>query len=174
MTILLKQLFAFFRLLNSDTATNQLAAGLACGVILGFAPILSLQAMLVLFCCFFFRIQLGAAFLSAFFFKFIAYLFDPVSNTLGKSVLEAPSLRSLFVQLYNMPFVPMTRFNNSIVMGSGLISFILVIPLFFLFKNLILKYRATVVARYKQTKIWKFWAGTSFYNWYLKYERLYG
>jgi uncharacterized protein (TIGR03546 family) len=174
MTILLKQLFAFFRLLNSDTATNQLAAGLACGVILGFAPILSLQALLVLFCCFFFRIQLGAAFLSAFFFKFIAYLFDPVSNTLGKTVLEAPSLRSLFVQLYNMPFVPMTRFNNSIVMGSGLISFILVLPLFFLFKKLILKYRATVVARYKQTKIWKFWASTSFYNWYLKYERLYG
>jgi len=68
MTLLLKQLFAFFRLLNSDTATNQLAAGLACGVILGFAPILSLQALLVIFCCFFFRIQLGAAFLSAFFF----------------------------------------------------------------------------------------------------------
>lgn len=174
MTILLKQLFAFFRLLNSDTATNQLALGLACGVILGFAPILSLQALLVLFCCFFFRIQLGAAFLSAFFFKFVAFVFDPVSNSIGKSVLEAESLRPLFVQLYNMPFVPMTRFNNSIVMGSGLISFILVIPLFFLFKKLILKYRATVVARYKETKIWKAWAGTSFYNWYLKYERLYG
>jgi len=73
-----------------------------------------------------------------------------------------------------MPFVPMTRFNNSIVMGSGLISFIFVLPLFFVFKKLILKYRATVVARYKQTKIWKAWSGTSFYNWYLKYEKLYG
>ncbi len=174
MTLLLKQLFAFFKLLNSDTATNQLAAGLACGVILGFAPILSLQALLVLFCCFFFRIQLGAAFLSAFFFKFVAYMFDPISNSLGKSVLEAQGLRSLFVQLYNMPLVPLTRFNNSIVMGSGLISFILVIPLFFMFKILIVKYRATVVARYKQTKFWKAWAGTSFYKWYTQYENLYG
>jgi uncharacterized protein (TIGR03546 family) len=174
MTLLLKQLFAFFKLLNSDNATNQLAAGLACGVILGFAPILSLQALLVLFCCFFFRIQLGAAFLSAFFFKFVAYMFDPISNSLGKAVLEAPGTRALFVQLYNMPFVPLTRFNNSIVMGSGLISFILVIPLFFVFKALIVKYRATVVARYKQTKIWKMWAGTSFYKWYTSYENLYG
>jgi uncharacterized protein (TIGR03546 family) len=174
MTLLLKQLFAFFKLLNSDTATNQLAAGLACGVILGFAPILSLQALLVLFCCFFFRIQLGAAFLSAFFFKFVAYIFDPVSNNLGKAVLEAPGLRSVFVQLYNMPLVPLTRFNNSIVMGSGLISFILVIPLFFMFKALIVKYRATVVAKYKQTKVWKMWAGTSFYKWYTSYENLYG
>jgi len=174
MTLLLKQLFAFFRLLNSDTATNQLAAGLALGVVLGFSPILSLQALLVIFCCFFFRIQLGAAFLSAFFFKFVAFVFDPVSDALGKVALEAPSLRPLFVSLYNMPLVPMTRFNNSIVMGSGLIAFILVIPLFFVFKRLIIKYRATVVARYKQTKIWKAWAGTSFYNWYLKYEKLYG
>jgi uncharacterized protein (TIGR03546 family) len=174
MTLLLKQIFAFFRLLNSDTASNQLAAGLACGVILGFAPILSLQALVVIFCCFFFRIQLGAAFLAAFFFKFVAYIFDPLTDRLGQAVLEAPGLRPLFVQLYNIPFIPLTRFNNSIVMGSGVVSFLLVIPLFFLFKKLIEKYRATVVAKYKQTKFWKAWAGTSFYKWYLQYEKLYG
>lgn len=174
MTLLLKQIFAFFKLLNSDGGTNQLAAGLACGVILGFAPILSLQALLVLFCCFFFRIQLGAAFLSAFFFKFIAYLFDPAADHLGRAVLESETFRPLFTTLYNIPLVPLTRFNNSITMGSGLVSFILVIPLFFVFKKLILKYRETVVARYKQTKIWKAWAGTAFYKWYLKYDDLYG
>ena len=93
MTLLLKQLFAFFKLLNSDTGENQLASGLACGLILGFAPILSLQALLVLACCFFFRIQLGAAFLAAFFFKFVAYVFDPVSDQLGRAILENQSLR---------------------------------------------------------------------------------
>lgn len=174
MTILLKQIFAFFRLLNSDTGSNQLAAGLACGVILGFSPILSLQAILVLILCFFFRIQLGAAFLSAFFFKFIAWIVDPVTDQLGQWILELPSLRPMLVQLYNMPIVPLTRFNNSIVMGSGAVGFILVIPLFFVFKRLIAKYRETVVAKYKQTKIWKAWAGTSFYKWYLTYEKLYG
>jgi uncharacterized protein (TIGR03546 family) len=174
MTLLLKQIFQFFKLLNSDTATNQLAAGLAFGVILGFAPILSIQALLVLFCCFFFRVQLGAAFLSAFFFKFIAYLFDPLTDKLGQWILESPALRPTFVYLYNIPFFPLTRFNNSIVMGSALVSFILVIPLFFLFKALILRYRETVVARYQQSKIWKAWAGTSLYKWYTKYQELYG
>ena len=174
MTILLKQIFAFFRLLNSDTGSNQLAAGLACGVILGFSPILSLQAIFVLVLCFFFRIQLGAAFLSAFFFKFIAWMVDPLTDMLGKWVLELPALRPAFVSLYNMPIVPLTRFNNSIVMGSGVVGFLLVIPLFFVFKRLIAKYRETVVAKYKQTKIWKAWAGTAFYKWYLTYEKLYG
>lgn len=174
MTLLLKQIFAFFKLLNSDTGTNQLASGLALGIILGFSPFLSLQTFIVLILVFFFRIQLGAAFLSAFFFKFVAFTLDPVSDTLGRFVLELPSLRILFQTLYNMPIIPLTRFNNSIVMGSGFIGFILSIPLFFVFKILIVKYRIAVVENFKKSKLWKAWAGTKLYNWYCTYDKLYG
>ena len=174
MTLLLKQIFAFFRLLNSETGTNQLAAGLACGLILGFSPVLSLQAFLVLFLAFFLRIQLGAAFLSAFFFKFVAFMIDPLADKLGRSVLESDTLQTLFVSMYNMPLVALTRFNNSIVMGSAVISLLLTIPGFFVFKNLIVKYRITVVERFRTTKFWKGFAATKFYNWYCKYSELYG
>lgn len=174
MTLLLKQIFNFFKLLNSDTGTNQLAAGLACGIILGFSPILSLQSLIVLIIIFFFRIQIGAAFLSAFFFKFIAFLVDPASDVLGRWFLELPALRPAFIELYNMPIVPFTRFNNSIIMGSAIVAAILVIPAYFAFKRGIIQYRATVVARYQQTKIWKFWSATSVYKWYTKYQDLYG
>jgi uncharacterized protein (TIGR03546 family) len=174
MTLLLKQLFSFFKLLNSDTGTNQLASGLAIGVILGFSPFLSLQTFLVIFLTFFFRIQLGAAFISAFFFKLIAYMIDPAADHLGRAILESEALRPTFQTLYNMPIIPLTRFNNSIVMGSGLVGLILSVPLFFVFKKLIIKYRLTVVERFKQTKIWKAWVGTKFYNWYCTYDKLYG
>lgn len=174
MTLLLKQIFAFFKLLNSDTGTNSLAAGLACGLILGFAPFVSLQTFIILLLVFIFRIQLGAAFLSAFFFKFVAYLFDTVANIIGQKVLELPGLRPLFVSMYNAPLIPMTRFNNSIVMGSMIVSFVLAPFAFIGFKILILKYRATVVARFKETKYWKAFAATTFYNWYCKYDKLYG
>lgn len=174
MTLLLKQIFSFFRLLNSETGTNQLAAGLACGLILGFSPFLSIQTFVVLFLVFFFRIQMGAAFLSAFFFKFIAFVFDPAADQLGRLVLENPSLRPLFVQMYNMPLVPLTRFNNSIVMGSMVVGFILVIPAFFVFKALIVKYRVTIMARFQDTKLWKAFSATKIYGWYTKYNELYG
>ncbi|MBX2987359.1 MAG: TIGR03546 family protein [Bdellovibrionaceae bacterium] len=173
MTLLMKQIFAFFRLLNSDTGHNQLAAGLACGIILGFSPFLSLQTFIVIFLLFFFRIQIGAAFLSAFFFKFIAWLADPIADTLGRQVLESPPMRPLFVELYNMPLVPMTRFNNSIVMGSMIFGFLLAVPAFFLFRSLILKYRVTVVSRFEQTRFWKAWKATKIYGWYSTYEKLY-
>lgn len=174
MTLLLKQLFNFLKLLNSDTDTNPLATGLSLGLVLGFAPFLSIQTLLVIFFIFIFRVQIGAAFLSAFFFKFVAYCFDYPAHILGKAVLENDSLRPLFVSMYNMPLVPMTRFNNSIVMGSMLVS-ILLLPLAFVgFKAAILKYRATVVARFKDTKLWKAFAATKVYEWYSKYNELYG
>jgi uncharacterized protein (TIGR03546 family) len=174
MTLLLKQLFAFFRMLNSDTGTNQLASGLSLGLFLGFSPFLSLQTFLIIFVLLFFRIQIGAAFLSAFFFKFIAFATDPLADILGRQILEAEALRSLWVSLYNMPLIPMTRFNNSIVMGSFLVALILVVPAFFIFKKLIEKYRNTVVAKFKQTKFWKAFTATKFYNWYCTYDNLYG
>ncbi len=174
MTLLLKQLFAFLKLLNSDTGTNQLATGLSLGLVLGFSPFLSLQTFLILILCFFFRVQLGAAFLSAFFFKFVAFLFDPITDSLGRAVLENAGLRPLFVSLYNMPLVPLTRFNNSIIMGSGLVGLILALPMFFIFKNLIVKYRLHILERIKGTKWWKAMQATSLFKWYNTYDKLYG
>lgn len=173
MTFILKQIFAFINLLNSETGTNQIATGIACGLILGFAPVFSLQTALVIFLLFFFRIQIGAATVSAFFFKFIAWILDPLHNWVGMKILETESLRPLFTELYNMPIVPLTRFYNSIVMGSAAISIVLAIPMFFLARVLVEKYRDKVYRRYKESKFFKALSATKFYKWYLKYQELY-
>jgi uncharacterized protein (TIGR03546 family) len=174
MGMLAKQIIGLIRLLHSETGQNQIAAGLAFGIFLGFAPFLSIQTFLVLFIVFIFRVQLGAVFLSAFFFKFIAFLMDPVADPLGRAVLEAPALKDLWTYMYNKPLLPMTRFNNSIIMGSFIVSIILCPILFFVFRNLVIKYRTEVVARIEKTKAWKAFKATKFYFWYLKYNDLYG
>ncbi len=174
MTLILKQLFGFLKLLNSETGQNQIAAGIAVGFILGMTPALSLQTFLVFLVIFFFRVQAGAAFLAAFFFKFIAFLLDPVFHSVGSSVLEMPGLHALFTTMYNIPLLPLTRFNNSIVMGSGVVTVVLAPVVFFVSRMLIIKYRVTVVAKFKQTKFWKAIQATSFYKWYYTYDNLYG
>lgn len=174
MTLLLKQLFAFLKLLNSETGHNQIAAGIAAGFVLGMSPFLSLQSFLIFLFIFFFRIQAGAAFLAAFFFAFIAYLLDPVFHAIGVQVLEQESLHPLFTSLYNMPLVPLTRFNNTVVMGAGMVTLVTSPILFLVSRTLILKYRAAVVARFKQTKAWKLIQATSLYKWYYTYDRFAG
>lgn len=174
MTLLLKQLISLIKLLHSDTGQNQIAAGLTFGLFLGFAPFLSIQTILVLFISFIFRVQLGAAFISAFFFKFIAYLLDPVADPIGRMLLESESLRPIWVSLYNIPLLPMTRFNNSINMGSFAISLLLCPILFFVFRNLIMKYQNTIVRKVESSKYWKALKATKLYLWYTKYQDLYG
>lgn len=174
MTLITKQLIALIQLLHSDTGQNQIASGLAFGVFLGFAPFFSIQTLFVLLIVFIFRVQLGAAFLSAFFFKFIAFLLDPVADSIGRSLLENPSVRSLWTSMYNVPILPMTRFNNSIILGSFAISILFCPILFFVFRILILKYRTNMLQKIESSKVWKAFKATKFYNWYSKYKELYG
>ena len=173
MTLILKQIFGLLKLLNSDKATNQIAFGVAIGLILGFSPLLSLQSLLVLVCLIIFRIQVTAALLSAFFFSFVAFLIDPACDLLGRSVLETESLRQTFTTMYAMPLVPLTRFYNSIVMGSGIVALLLAPFVYVLAKILIIHYRATVVAKFQRSRFWHVFKATPFYNWYVKYEQLY-
>jgi uncharacterized protein (TIGR03546 family) len=145
--------------------------GMTCGFILGMTPSLSLHSLLIFLILFFFRIQIGAALVTAFFFKFVAFILDPAFHAVGSKMLELPSLQGFYTTLYNMPLIPFTRFNNSIVMGSAVITFILSPFVFIMSRIFIVKYRATVVARFKETKLWKAIEATKFYQWYYKYDQ---
>jgi uncharacterized protein (TIGR03546 family) len=170
MTFLLKQLFGFFKLLHSENGDTQIAWGLALGFILGMTPALSLQSLLVFLMLFFFRIQIGAAFIAAFFFKFVAFLLDPLFHVIGHKVLHLPALQDVYTQLYNMPIIPFTRFNNTIVMGAAVLSILLTPVIFILSKKMVAKYRESVVQRFQNSKLFKVWTKTSLYQWYYKYD----
>ncbi|MFP5386216.1 MAG: TIGR03546 family protein [Bacteriovoracia bacterium] len=171
MGLILKQLFSFIKLLNSDTGNISLAMGMTCGFILGMTPVLSLHSLLIFLIIFFFRIQIGAALVMAFFFKFVAFLLDPLFHMVGSNVLEMESLKGFFTTLYNMPIVPFTRFNNSVVMGSAVVTFALSPLVFIASQYFIMKYRETVVERFKSTRVWKAVEATKLYKWYYKYDQ---
>lgn len=173
MTLLLKQIFGLIKMLNSETGHNQLAAGVAAGFVLGMSPMLSLQTLLIFLIIFFFRVQMGAAFLAAFFFAFLHWCLDPVFSAIGSAVLTNESLLGLFTTLYNMPLVPFTKFNDSIVMGAGIVTVIASPFVFLISRMMIMKYREQVVERFKQTKLWKSLKATALFNWYYTYDKLY-
>lgn len=174
MGLLLKQLFQMIKLLNSETGAVPLAAGVACGFVLGMTPVFSLQTLLIFLVIFFFRVQMGAAFASAFFFKFIAFALDPLFHSVGEWFLSIEGLEGFFTALYNMPLVPYTRFYNTIVMGSAVLSLVLSPLVFYFALKLIRKYQAAIVARFKDTRIWKVIQASTFYRWYHKYSEYYG
>jgi uncharacterized protein (TIGR03546 family) len=73
-----------------------------------------------------------------------------------------------------MPIIPFTRFNNTIVMGSGIVAILLSPFIFVGSKWLVTKYRVAVVERFRETKLFKIWTKTSLYQWYYKYDTYFG
>ena len=172
MSLILKQIFNLIKLLHSESGDRSIALGIALGFILGMSPLLSLQAIFVILILLVFRIQIGACIVSSFFFKFMAFLLSPVFDKAGRLVLETESLKPAFTSLYNMPIIPYTKFYNSVVMGAGITSIVLAPIIYFIFKAVIKKYRAGVVSKTNNSKIWKAFKATKIIQWYLKYDEI--
>ncbi len=174
MTFFLRQVFELIRLLHSEAGTHQIAAGFALGLILGFSPAFSLQTVVVVLLLLMFRIQIGAALMGAFFFGLAAWALDPLHDVAGRAILEAEALAPLFTTLYNMPLLPLTRFYNSVTMGAMVVSMALAPAVYVIARWLVDKYRLTVVAWLRSTRLYKAMRTTSLAKWYLRYKELYG
>ena len=172
MSLILKQIFNLIRLLHTEGSVRGIAAGVALGFVLGLSPALSLQSILAIIVLLIFRIQITAALISSFFFKFIAFLLSPAFDSIGRAILEFEPLKPIFTTLYNLPIIPYTQFYNSVVMGAGALSIVLSPVVYMLARFVISKYQKTIAAKFNNSKLIKGLKATKLIQWYLKYEEL--
>jgi hypothetical protein len=94
-------------------------------------------------------------------------VYSGLSN-IGQIVTMAypPALTGFWTASYNTPVVPLTNFNNSVVLGSFVSWVVLWLPMYFLFAWLVVKYREKVYERLKKTKLFQVLAASKLYNYY--------
>jgi len=139
--------------LNGNVKKSQIAAGLAWGVLLGLIPAGNFFWIVFFLISFFFSHHHGSKFLVMAIIKVCAPLIAPPIDLLGWAILHIEPLQGLFTSLYNMPFVPFTKFNNTLVAGGIAAGIVLSIPLFFVFMPLITLYRNTLGQKIRDSKI---------------------
>jgi len=130
--------------LNGNVSKTQIAAGFAWGLLLGLVPVGNVFWIVLFLVSFFFTHNHGAKISALAFLKILYPLFVFKIDILGWYILNLDSLRPLFTSLYNMPFVPFTKFNNTLVMGGLAAGLALWIPIFILFIILIPLFRKYV------------------------------
>ena len=126
---------------------RHLAAGFALGAMLGLVPKGNLLAASFFLLFFFLRVDKGMAFLSALAFTAVAWAADPLAHRLGWALLTAKPLNGLWAALYDLPVVPLTRFNNTVVLGNLVLGLALLFPLYFGFLRFVAYYDANWKAR---------------------------
>ena len=159
------------KLLNSDANPSQLALGVCFAAIMGLTPLASPHNALLLLLVLLVRVNLSLFLLSWGLFTLIAYLFDPLSQALGSALLQAESLNALWQSMYNSNFWRFLGFNNTLILGSSLISFALSLPLFFISRTCIINYRGHVLQWVQKSRLGLWIKGGKIYS---IYQAMYG
>ncbi|QEN09010.1 TIGR03546 family protein [Oceanispirochaeta crateris] len=141
--------------LNSNSRPGELSSGIAFGFTLALIPGGNLLWVAVFAIAFLIKHHLGAMLLSILLFKPLAPLLDPLLHMTGEFILTLPSLRGLFTTLYNLPLLPWFRINNTVVLGALVWSLILWLPIFIVFRLLVVLYRNKVASKLANSKLIK-------------------
>jgi len=160
----------FIKVMRAGASPAQIAGGFSLGFLIGLTPFFTLHGAIILGIVFLLNVNLSAATFAIFIASFGAFLLDPLFHNLGFYLLTGVhALQALWTKLYNMPVAPLTRFNNTVVMGSFIGGLVLLAPVYFGMKKFVVAYREGLEAKIKKWKIVQVITGSKVWQWY---ERL--
>jgi uncharacterized protein (TIGR03546 family) len=161
------------KILRSEISPNQISWGFVFGMILGLTPFWSLHNLLVVILIIILKVNLATAIFGFGIFSAIAYLIDPLFHSFGFFLLvDLESLNTFWTWLYNVPILALSKFNNTVVMGSFVSSLILMLPVYLLVKIGVINYREKIDVKIKNWKFIKLIKGTKIYSMYEKIRDL--
>lgn len=152
--------------LNSDGTPRQVAAGIALGAVFGLTPLMNLHNLVLFGLALILNLSMGGVFLGWAVFVPVGFALDPLFDASGRALLGADTLRPLWTSLYNVPVVPFTNFNNSVVLGSFVFWLVTLVPFYFLWKWAVTRYREKVYERLKKTRIFHLVTASKLYTTY--------
>lgn len=163
----------FFKILRAGQTPGQIAGGFMLGSLAGFSPILTLQGIVLWIIILALDVNLSAVFLALTLSALVAYLFDPLFHELGYFLLvNVDALRPLWTSLYNAPIAPLTRFNNTLVLGS-LVGGLVLAPFVYVgMKRFVVAYRTHLGSKIEKWKIYQVISKNFIVTWYRRIRDL--
>ena len=150
-----KPLIKLLKIISSNTDPGAIAAGFSAGILLGFMPKNNLLWYILSIFIIFLYIQRTTFLLAMALGSILSVFLDPTFNQLGIFILSNEKLIPFFSAALDIPFVSLTKFNNSVVMGSLICGIVFYIPLFFLVKFIVILWRKYVAQFFQNSKLFK-------------------
>jgi len=107
---------------------RRLAFAMALGMVVGVVPKGNLTAVLLMLGILSLRVNLVAVFLSAILFSIFSATCDPICHLIGSGLLHASIFEPLWTFFFSLPFAEWTALNNTVVLGSLVLSIYLFYP----------------------------------------------
>lgn len=174
MLLILKYIAKLLKALSSEAKPWQIAGGFVLGMIIGLTPVFSFHNLIIVVLILIIKVNIGMALLAFMIFSGIAYLADPAFHNLGTWLLENPEYQSMWIKMYDNEWWAMTRFYNTVVIGSLVSAVLLIFPTFPAVIVFVNQYRKHIHERIQKWKVVKALKGTKVYSVYQTYTRVRG
>lgn len=155
--------FLLHAVLSTD-GPRQLAAGFALGAWIGLTPKGNLLAVVLSMALLGLRVNLGSGVVAAFLFSWIAVWCEPALSQLGYWMLEAPALRPMWAQLYELPIAPWTSFHYYTVLGGFTVGLVACYPLYWTTRLAFDRWQPALAERLARVP-WLRWAAGADLKW---------
>jgi len=167
MLAILKFVQSLIATLHSDGTPNQVGLGIALGACLGLTPLVNAHNAIILLLLCILNVSFGAGMLGWAIFIPLGFALDPVFDRIGRVLLlETPSLTPLWTQWDNRPFLPLTNFSNTVVLGSVVGWIVLFIPIWLLARQAVIEYRARLADKVRRSRVYQAITASKAYNVY--------
>lgn len=167
MLTLFKLLRSLVKTLHSDGSPAQIAFGIALGAALGLTPIANAHNLIVLLLLAVLNVSFAAGMFAWGVFVPIGFMLDPLFDRIGRWLLvDAHALRPLWTSWGNIPGLALTNFNNTVVLGSVVAWLVLFLPVYWTARLAVVRYRATIGERVRQSRYYKLLEASQLYNVY--------
>lgn len=150
-----KYIKSFFSALNANSHPGDIAHAVSLGLFLALVPKGNILWIFLFVCFLFVRVNKGAFFISLILLSLAVPFLDVAVEYIGYLVLSIPFLQRVYEILFNIPFVGLTRFNNTMVAGGFITALLLYIPVYFIFRILVVQYRKVLQPKLVNSKVAK-------------------
>jgi uncharacterized protein (TIGR03546 family) len=174
MFLIIKYFSKLIKALSSDASPKQIAAGFILGMIIGLTPLFSIHNLIIIVLILGLKVNVGFVILAFTFFSGVAHLADPIFHNFGIWLLEKENYQSFWVHMYNNEWWAITRFYNTVVIGSFISSIILSVAMFPSVVLFVKQYRLHIHAKFQNWKIVKALKGTKIYSIYVMVSKIKG
>ncbi|MEI7481862.1 MAG: TIGR03546 family protein [Elusimicrobiota bacterium] len=154
--------------LTSDTDPRQIGWGIALGFLIGLLPKATLTAQLLLVLLMALRINIPMALITVLLVTFVNPLMDKLTDPVGYYLLTSPALYPLWTKLYNMPILPWTGFNNTVLTGGLVVGLVLMFPVYLAGRRFGVFYNDKFRDKLMNSKIVKGLKASWLFDWYFK------
>ncbi|MFA6435428.1 MAG: TIGR03546 family protein [Elusimicrobiales bacterium] len=154
--------------LTSDTDPGQIGWGIALGFLIGLLPKATLTAQLLLVLLMALRVNIPMALITVLLMTFVNPLMDKLTDPVGYYLLTSPALYPLWTKLYNMPVIPWTGFNNTVLAGGLVVGLVLLFPVYSAGRSFGVFYNGKLKERVMNSKAVKGLKASWLFDWYFK------